>query len=814
MQVNSQAIFAHIIHPMNPLLRLLLCCSCFVPALSLHAQRLVAGTITGSDGKPLEFASMALLRAGDSSLLRSTLSDASGHFSMNLPRQEAALLQATAMGYTTYWLAVEAGGNDKAQLQLVLLPSGKVLDDVTIRADKPLIERQADRTIFNTAQSIAANGGDAWELLGHAPGVKTDNGEVSIAGKSTVSVMINDRLLQVTGEELESMLRSLPAASVSRIEVITAPPARYDAEGNSGIVNIVTKKNIRNGLNGTLTLGYEQRSKASQNLQTAFNYRQGRLNVYGNVNMNRLRFISRQQTSTFYPEQEQEQVLQQDNRPLYTWGQLGADIDLGKRSVLGFLFTRGSMDTRRDEDIATGIWRLPLRLQDSVLRTDAFATDKGRRYVYNLNYEYRIDSSGRKLALNTDYFTRSGHKTRDFTTAGFLPGGDATGTGSDNRTAGDQQTDISTTRADLEWPLSFVQLSAGLKATFIHNHADNRFDYLEQGRYVKDTGKTNTFDYRENTQAAYLSVRKSIGPWQAQLGLRAEYTQTEGISGTLGQANTNRYFKLFPSAYLQYRAGEDHSWNINYTRRINRPSFWVMNPFRVYSTATAYEEGNPFLQPSFGNNLELGYTFRSLLSVTVFAQRVTASSTRVSHIDTANRTFYFSQANAGNEAQYGFRASLSWSPLPWWETHTELAGVYSSFRSDYYAQPVQYGRPSFSLETDNTFILDRNRRLMAELGFRYNSPQQSEFDRQRYSANLNAGIRALLLHERLVLALSVSDILKTDIWQLENQYNGTFQRSYFDERGMELSLTWKFGNSGIKGRRERNTGLEDAGRAN
>lgn len=780
-----------------------------------QSQTVLQGIVINEQQEPVPFAGILLHNAADSTLLSSELADSNGHFSLKPPDPgRPYLLETTSLGYHAVWTLLPSAANDTQSHTITLPTSGELLQDVTIRSAKALIERQADRTVFNVDQSIAAIGSDAYDILKKAPGVKVSNGEVGIVGKSTVSVMINDRLVQVTGAELESMLRSMPAASITKIEVITAPPARYDAEGNSGIINIVTRKPARNGLNGNITLNYEQHTKGSQSLQSAFNYRQGKLNVYGNFNASRLRYISRQQTNTFYTEQQQEQVLDQDNRPVYTWLQLGADFNLSPRSVIGILYTRGTMDTRRDERINTRALRMPAGTADSVMYTNAFATDKGIRNVFNLNYEWKIDSAGRKLVLNTDYFTREGNKTRDFTTANFRGDGIATGNNSDNRTAGDQLTDIATTRADLDWPLSFALLSGGLKATFIHNNSDNRFTYLSGQEYRTDPGKTNTFDYRENTQAAYINARRSWGKWEAQLGLRAEYTQTKGASATLSQTNTNNYFKLFPSAYLQYSAKEDHSWNINYTRRINRPSFWDMNPFRVYSTATAYEEGNPFLQPSFGNNIEIGYSYKSMLAVTLFAQQVQNLATRVSRIDTVNNAFYFNQANAGNEMHYGFTATLSFSPLPWWENTTQLYGSYNRFSSSYYNTPVQYGSPALSVETDNTFILNEARTILAELGFSYATAAQSDFDIQRHTADLRAGFKVLLCREQLVLALNATDILKTDIWQMENQYNGTFQRSYFDERSIGMSLTWKFGNKSIKGRRERNTTLEDAGRAN
>jgi outer membrane receptor protein involved in Fe transport len=778
----------------------------------VYAQQLFRGKVVTAPNEPVAFATVLLRAAADSSLLQTTFTDTTGYFSFALPTDNRPCLTEVSMiGYHGRTLPAVPYGQDT--MTISLQPSGKLLEGVTISDRKQLIERKADRTIFNAEQSVAAIGSDVFDLLKKTPGVQVGNNSVSITGKSTVNVMINDRPVQVTDSELESLLRSMPASDVSRIEVITAPPAKYDAEGNSGIINIVTKKNRRSGLNGNITLSYEQRTKASQTLESNFNYRNGKLNVYGTLNANRYRFISEQITNTVYPSQRQDLVLDQDNRPFYTWSQAGADYNLGDNAVLGIQYTHGTMDAEREEHIRTGVFSMPGSRQDSVMYTNAFSKDVARRNVFNLNYEWKIDTTGRKLSLNADHFARNNDRTRNFTTGNFYNDGNPTGNNSDNHTLGSLRTSITTLRSDVEWPAAIATLSAGLKATFIHNNSDNTFRYLSGQDYITDPGKTNVFDYKENTQAAYISVQYNLGQWQAQAGLRAEYTQTEGISPTLNQTNTNNYFKLFPSAYIQYRPDDKHSWNLNYTRRINRPSFWGMNPFRVYSTATAYEEGNPFLQPSFSNNLELGYGYRSLLAFTAFVQKVDDFVTRVSRIDTVNNSFSFGRANAGNELQCGITASLSYSPFGWWESATQFFGTYNHFSSSFYRNEFSYGRASFSVETGNTFTIDAAKTWLAELSFSYYSRQQSDFDIQSAYCNLSAGVKKLLFGKRLVLSAYMEDILRTDKWIMRNQYNGTYQWSYYDNRLLRLSLSWKFGNSNIKERRARNTASDDTRRA-
>jgi len=801
--------------PMN-FFRILFTLLFSVAYLACFSQENIYGKISMQEKADLAFVYVLLRNSTDSNIVQTIQPDTSGKFSIKIKGYEQGMfLEASASGYTSEYLPVTPPQKDTVEWNVLLHFQQQQLNDVIVNGNGPRIERKADRVIFNVANSIASNGSDVFELLKKTPGVQVSHDEIGMTGKNTVSIMIDNRLVQSDdGEELEALLRSMPSTDIERIEVISAPPAKNDAQGNSGIINIVTKKKRKNGFNGTVTGSYEQRTKGSEHVDGSFNYRKDKLNVYGNSSVNKNRFISLQKTNTFYPAQQQNQILDQDNRPLYTYSQFGFDYNLKPNAILGFRYTLGTLDGKRDENYDNEVLQIPSLAKDSTMFTNAFATDKGRRNVFDLNYEWKIDSSGKKLTINSNYFTRKGDKSRAFNTSNFFTDGSSTGVSSDNKTYGTIKTDITTANIDYEMPTRVAVLSFGAKASFVHNNSDNIFTTFQGTGYVVDNNKTNTFDYKENTQAAYVSAQRSFGRWDLQLGFRGEYTQTKGYSFNLSQTNTNSYFKIFPTAYIQYKMNDAHNFNFNYSRRIERPSFWIMNPFRIYTTETSYEEGNPFLQPAFSNNFELGYTYKSIFTMTLFSQHVTSLITRVSHIDTVNNAFNFISANAGKQAQYGITMTLSVNPLPFWESTTQLFGTYSKFSSTFYDADVSYTRPSFSVETNNDFTLNRSGTWMAELGFSYTSAQQSDFDVQRHFCNLSAGIKTFLFHKKLMVTLDAEDILKTDIWQMRNLYNGTFQNSYFDNRSLQLGLTWKFGNKNIGEKRKLNRNTDEINRAN
>lgn len=791
-------------------LKAIITCVFSIAFLHCFSQQTIHGKITLKEKEDLSFVSILLLKGTDSAVIKSITPDTSGSFFVTISHYEIGMfIEVTALGYSTAVYQIQPPANDTFEWDINLNIKEQQLDNITVNSNAPLIERKVDRTVFNVSNSIAANGSDAFELLKKTPGVQVSHETISMTGKSTVSVMVDDRLVQADGEELQALLRSMPSSDIAKIEVITAPPAKNDAQGNSGIINIVTKKNRKNGFNGTATGSYEQRKKGSEHLDAAVNYRHDKWNVYGNTSAHNNRYISLQQTNTFYPGQQQNQTLNQDNRPIYTYTQLGFDYNLKPNAVLGFRYTLGTLDGKADEDYYNEALHIPSMTKDSIILTKAYATDKGRRNVFNLNYEWKPDTTGKKLTVNVNYFTRTGNKGRAFNTSDFFADGSSTGITSDNKTYGTIKTDITTAAIDYEMPATFAALNFGVKASLVHNNSNNVFTTLQGTDYAVDYNKTNAFDYKENTQAAYISAQQSFGKWDVQLGLRGEYTQIRGFSENLSQTNINDYFNIFPTAYIQYKLSENHSWNINYSRRIDRPSFWIMNPFRVYTTETSYEEGNPFLQPAFSNNFELGYSYKSVFAMTVFSQHVTKLITRVSNIDTTNNSFNFISANAGTQTQYGLTATLSLKPLPFWESTTQFFGTYEIFKSTFYDTEVSYSKPSFSIETNNTFTLNAAQTLLAEVGFTYTSSQQSDFDVQRYFCNLSAGFKVFLLQKKLAVTVSAEDILKTDIWQMNNLYNGTYQNSYFDNRLVRVGLTWKFGNRNIQAKRNLNTNNSD-----
>ena len=791
----------------------LLCILLYASSKTVSAQRIIHGNIADERHNPVTFATVVLQNPKDSTVIETVLTDTAGYYSFPNTGILPLLLRVAAVGYTQQDKLITDTGT-RYNLTLSATRSS-ALKGVTVSALKPLIERKVDRTIFNVENSTATVGADALEALKKVPGVRVTNSTVSIAGKSSVNVMVNDKLVQMSGDELVAFLKSISADNLSRIEVVTTPPAKYDAAGNAGLINIVTKKQLKNGLNGNIALGVMQRTSTGGGFNGSFNYRQGKLNVYGVGNAYHALVKPDDNITTQYSGQYQRQHGDAGNTNVFNRMQVGADYSLKDNMVLGILYTigNGGGDFYGDQFITTRLYNRNTNGLDSLIKTRASYSDRGFRNVFNLNYEWKIDTAGKKLSIDADYFTRSGKNLRAINTVNFFNEDLPTGASETSRSSGRQVVDIRSMKMDVVWPVRSVQLSFGAKMSFIHNTSNNLFEHYIDSVYRIDPLRTNEFDYRENTQALYVSAQKNMGKWSAQLGLRGEYTQTEGYSITLNQLNKNEYFKLFPTVYIQYKPNDNHAVSLNYSRRIQRPDFWSMNPFRSYYTANSYEQGNPFLQPSFSHNIEAGYLLKSKYNISVYAQFVDNITTRVSMVDSSNNSYFFTQANAGTIRNYGTNMSATFTPFKWWECSLSGNAYYSFFTSQYYGgDAFSNSRPAFSIETNNTFTLNKAKTLLAEMDVTYNSRQPSDFDIQRSFYYVFNGFKALLLNKQLTLILGFYDLFRLDRWTVENQYNGMLQDSYYDERFVRFAVTWKFGNNNIKEKRERN-GDGDAGRS-
>lgn len=783
-----------------------------VQPAALSAQYRISGNIRDGAGDPLPFATINVLDARDSAVLQAALPDSAGQYVLLLPDMNQKLIRVTCTGYAAMLKEIPDSIVKEQTIDFVLQEQQTALQEVTIAAARPMFERKPDRIIFNTSGSAAAMGGNATDVLRRTPGVwlRQQDNSINLVGKSGVLVQINDRLQQLSGEDLMALLQSIPADNIEKIEVITTPPAKYDAAGNAGLINIVLKKNSRRGLNGSLRAGYEQASYAKGIAGAELNYRQGKLNLYGSGSYSNGANAIVERLNTFYPGQlyRVTDSYKRTLRPLqYT---LGADYELHPNGVLGLQWTSSIMDRSGDDNTGIRIHRLADLSLDSTLRTLGQSRRKNSNNILNLNYVWIIDTTGKKLIMNVNRLWFDGRRSNDFSTTTYAGDFEVPESNSYNMTEGVQRIRITTAQADMELPYRRFSFSFGGKLSFIDNRSDNHFRYEEQGVFYEDPAISNAFDYTEKVQALYAGSTATMGKWSLQAGLRAEFTQTKGYSRNLSQTNTNHYFNLFPTAYVQYQPNEKHSWNLNYSRRINRPDYRSLDPYRAYATLYHYNQGNPFLLPSFNNNVELAYTYGGRYTFSAFYQYEQNHFGSVWMIDATRNVTSGLSKNFADFSAYGLNATGMLQPLPCWEMQAQLSvQVQALHTKEYTVVKQSYTLPSYYASLNHSFSLNKERTWIAEANFFYLSKYRDDFLEIDPVGSVDLGIKTLLLDKKLVIALNGTDLLATQRGKGRHVVTGQTIDNYFDTRNVRISATYKFGSAAVKSRRERNTGIED-----
>ncbi|MFA6059255.1 MAG: TonB-dependent receptor [Taibaiella sp.] len=780
---------------------------------SAQIQQTLSGKVTDIKGAVIDYAILELHTLADSSIIKTEVTDSSGKYSITLPSVVHSYLKVTALGFASQTKVIH--DTTSTQIDFALNEASHEIGEVTISAQKPLIERKIDRTIFNVSQSISAIGGDGLDAIKKAPGVNISNGNIALVGKNTVNILVNDKLIQLSGDDLINYLRSLSADNISRIEVITTPPAQYEAAGNSGLINIVLKKNKSDGINGLLRAGYQQASLGMIIAGGSINYHQGKVSLNGGINCNYGATKPVENSIAYFPMQTFESTDKRKDNKNILQSNFGIDYELHKGGLLGFRYIASLVRPDITEQNKVLV-KDRYGALDSTLTTNAGSKRKQLSNNINFNYAWDIDTSGKKLSANINRMWYSSDQNRHFVSQNYIDENISTGPKNDNKTTGDQAVNITTAQLDITHPTSLIALSYGGKLSFINNNSTNTFWALDGNEYKGDTSLSNQFNYWEKVQALYFSASKEVGKWSFQAGLRAEFTQTKGQSVRYNQTNTNNYFQLFPTAYIQYNINSNNVINVNYSKRIQRPGYSSLDPFRWFVTPYQYAEGNPFLKPSFNHNFELSYTYKQRYSLTVYYQKTVQSFGQLSILDTLNNIQHYKRDNLGSASSYGLTGSTTLNPAPWWESQIEASGYYSRLESMYYdGIKKEYGKPSFFVQSNNSFILNKSKTFLAELSFDYSSPSQSEYDEVRPNGSVNAGFKLLLLDKKLTLSLSTNDILATSRYRAQNVYNKTTIDNYYDDRSLRLMLNYKLGNKRQKEVRKRDTGIEaEAGRTN
>ncbi len=782
---------------------------------------IIAGKVLGNDNEPISFANVLLYAVQDSNLVKAEYTAEDGSFQLLNIGAGKYFINISFVGLPDYnSAAFELSTGQSLVLPDIRLSSkGVDLAEVTVTSKKPLVEVHPDKTVFNVEGSINATGNNVLELLKKSPGVVVDNNDnIILNGKGGVRVYIDGKPTQFSANDLAAYLKTIQSTDIATIEIISNPSARWDAEGNAGIINIRMKKDKRLGGNGNVNLGYGVGQLQNYEGSVSGNYRNKKMNTFGSYSFNDGEWLDnmsiyREQNGGVFDQKGQNQNHWQSNN-----FKLGSDFFINDKNTVGFLVNGYENKYDDSGQVRNAISTQGSQQADSTLFSNTSTDGKRRNYNFNLNYRFD-DAKGKIWNIDADYgfFKNDNNQVQpNQYFAGDGTNGSPLLSENNYHMVTPTKIDISTIKIDHERPFLKGQLGAGVKLSYVKTDNDFNFYNIVEGKDEVDVDRTNFFTYTENVNAAYATYSQQFGKWGMQLGLRAEQTNSEGDLQALKPVNDENvkknYFNLFPSGGLTYNMSDKHSFQLNVSRRLSRPNYQDLNPFEYRLDELTFRKGNPFLRPQYSNNVQLSHTFMQMVNTSLSFSHTSDLIEQLVDISDENpKAAYLTWRNLAEQNNLNLNIG---SPIPiakWWNGYVNLSGYRTDISADFGEGKIVDAKVhAFNGYMQHTFTLPED--INFEVSGWYNSPSLwGGTFRMNQMWAMDAGVSKKLMKGKATLKLSVSDIFYTQKWSGENNFGDLHMliNGRGDSRRFRANFSYKFGNEQVKAARRRSTGLED-----
>jgi hypothetical protein len=751
----------------------------------------ISGFVVDKSNEPITSLEIILIR--DSTAIKSEITNSKGYFSF-FTESGNITLEIKHMGILiSSKKMILLSDTVLGKIQLVTFTKQET---AVITQQKPLFEKKPDKLIFNVEASLLAAGGDGIDVLNATPTLKVLNDRIMMIGKSGMNILLNGRSIGLSGDDLFQFLRNLKSSEIKKIEVITNPSAKYDAEGNSGIVNIITKTAAKNSFLGGLNFSWSQANKAIAQAGSNVTYQKKNITFMAFLNHSNGSIEPIQEFTLNYPNSIWRETNLKRNFISNTSAKLNIEYSINPKWMLGCTFSHANSNPVLKTNDNSYIFSTNESLDSSIINTTRLSLN---RITNNLSVYsgVTLDTLGRRMQIDLDVLQYSSTSKNNFFSNSF----DLNGSLKPNSffsalNNGDLDFSIITSRIDFEYPTQKrMSLNFGAKLSFIKNLSNINFFNKTSGVPILDPNQTNEFNYEEKIQALYASAAKNLGKkLSLQLGMRLENTQTTGFSRTLNQVTKNNYLRLFPSFYATYPFKDYQTLSFAYNKRIQRPSYNDLNPFRYYSTSFNYSEGNPYLQPFFSHNLELSLSHKDLYFM-VFGSIIRNSSNEVALVSPNSIIQIVKPINFLNQYALGFFQGYNFRVKNSFESNNSVSVVYNKSVSTIEQIIPTISKVSGNFTSANAIALDKKKNFKAEVQFFYQLPSVvGSYALSGYS-QLDIGFRCALMQKKLQLGVNFMDVYKGSAQVFQQSVNTIGQRNYdyADTRRIKISLTYNFG---------------------
>ncbi|KAA1243794.1 TonB-dependent receptor [Aquimarina sp. RZ0] len=794
---------------MNKILTYLL----FFISFSMTAQVQITGKIIDKESNlPIEFAEIVLIN-GDFENPIGTITNESGIFKLKVNSNILYTLQVFYVGQTLY--SQEITANKDIDLGIIEVQNSQQLEEVIIAAKKKLVERKIDRLVFNVENSTKASEGNALEVLKVTPGVRVQNDNITMIGKSNLKVMINDKIVQLSEQDLASFLRSVSSEDIKNIEVITTPPAKYEAAGNSGLINIKLKEAKKDSWNAQLKSYYRQRRYPSGSLGGNFNFNKNKFSIASSINYRDGDYFQEQDDFAFFTD-----GLWHTSSPFRANikglnGRIDVNYNITSKWSMGAQYLYNKTDFSVTDAPFTIVTDNNTNNILRSLQSDGTMDLSPEIHSVNYNNEIKIDTTGRKIMVNLDYFKYDNPDTKTYNGRSIIndPFSEQFYRGINTNI---QDITNYSGKIDIEYPTPWVNLSFGGKISVSESINDiSLFNSGLVNNPITDLPLSqNDFQYDENIQAVYLSLNKKFNDkWNTQLGIRFESTQTTSMSDNLNLNFDNDYDRFFPTLYIFYKATENSTFAFNYSKRIERPSFFQLNPNLYFVNPFQTIEGNAFLQPAFIDNLEFTNTYKNFVTKLYYSYEDDMFS-QVPLPNSDTNLIRFTNENFINTQRFGISENYSFDRISWWSSNNSFDLNYSISEFTLEQEEEDQRGVNATISSYNDFILNESKTFLFGLNYWYSFPGVNGIFDTKSSSSFSVSLQWLLLNKDLNITLRGNDLFRSSAERTETTINGVFQtaRYYYDSQYFQLSLSYKFGNKDIKAKKHQTGNKEEKGR--